>query len=79
MMEWVKLGILIVLLFFLIGYILLKLVFVVICSICGMFLFVKIIDFIKVKDVIFVLFLGIMMGGIVVSFIIFILLCMNVV
>ncbi|MDH5059487.1 iron chelate uptake ABC transporter family permease subunit, partial [Enterococcus faecalis] len=67
-MEWAKLGILIALLFFPTGHILLKLVFAVICSICGTFLFVKIIDFIKVKDVIFVPLLGIMMGGIVASF-----------
>ena len=57
-MEWAKLGILIALLFFPTGHILLKLVFAVICSISGTFLFVKIIDFIKVKDVIFVPLLG---------------------
>ncbi|MDT3802234.1 iron chelate uptake ABC transporter family permease subunit, partial [Staphylococcus aureus] len=57
----------------------LKLVFAVICSICGTFLFVKIIDFIKVKDVIFVPLLGIMMGGIVASFTTFISLRTNAV
>ncbi len=54
-MEWAKLGILIALLLLPTSHILLKLVFAVICSICGTFLFVKIIDFIKVKDVIFAL------------------------
>lgn len=78
-MEWAKLGILIALLFFPTGHILLKLVFAVICSICGTFLFVKIIDFIKVKDVIFVPLLGIMMGGIVASFTTFISLRTNAV
>ena len=78
-MEWAKLGILIALLFFPTGHILLKLVFAVICSISGTFLFVKIIDFIKVKDVIFVPLLGIMMGGIVASFTTFISLRTNAV
>ena len=74
-----KLGILIALLFFPTGHILLKLVFAVICSIGEHFLFVKIIDFIKVKDVIFVPLLGIMMGGIVAGFTTFISLRTNAV
>lgn len=39
-MEWVKLGILMLLLFFFNGFILIKLLFVVVLSIVGMFLFV---------------------------------------
>lgn len=78
-MEWAKLGILIALLFFPTGHILVKLIFAVICSVGGTFLFVKIIDFIKVKDIIFVPLLGIMIGGIVSSFTTFISLRTNAV
>ena len=68
-MEWAKLGILLSLIFFPKGHILIKLTFAVALSLGGTFLFVKLINFIKVKEVIFVPLLGIMIGGIVSSFI----------
>ena len=67
-MEWAKLGILLSLIFFPKGHILIKLTFAVALSLGGTFLFVKLINFIKVKEVIFVPLLGIMIGGIVSSF-----------
>lgn len=63
-MEWAKLGILMSLLFFPNGPILIKLLFAVVLSIVGTFLFVQLINLIRVKDVIFVPLLGIMIGGI---------------
>ena len=62
-MEWAKLGILLSLIFFPKGHILIKLTFAVALSLGGTFLFVKLINFIKVKEVIFVPLLGIMIGG----------------
>ena len=53
-MEWAKLGILMSLLFFPNGPILIKLLFAVVLSIVGTFLFVQLINLIRVKDVIFV-------------------------
>lgn len=78
-MEWAKLGILISLIFFPKQHILLKLVFSVVCSLFGTFLFVQIIQRIKFKDVIFVPLIGIMLGGIVSSFATFIALRTNAV
>ena len=66
-MEWAKLGILMSLLFFPNGHILIKLLFAVVLSIVGTFLFVQLINLIRVKDVIFVPLLGIMIGGILQS------------
>ncbi|MCW5171360.1 iron chelate uptake ABC transporter family permease subunit, partial [Burkholderia cenocepacia] len=63
-MEWAKLGILLSLLFFPNGHILIKLLFAVVLSIVGTFLFVQLINLIRAKDVIFVPLLGIMIGGI---------------
>ena len=48
-MEWAKLGILLSLIFFPKGHILIKLTFAVALSLGGTFLFVKLINFIKVK------------------------------
>ena len=76
-MEWAKLGILLSLIFFPKGHILIKLTFAVALSLGGTFLFVKLINFIKVKEVIFVPLLGIMIGGIVSSFTTFIALRTN--
>lgn len=77
-MEWAKLGILISLVCFPQGHILLKLAFAVLCSLLN-FLFVKLIEMIRVKEVIFVPLLGIMLGGIVSSFTTFIALRTNAV
>ena len=76
-MEWAKLGILLSLIFFPKGHILIKLTFAVALSLGGTFLFVKLINFIKVKEVIFVPLLGIMICGIVSSFTTFIALRTN--
>ena len=76
-MEWAKLGILISLIFFPKGHILIKLSFAVGLSLAGTFLFVKLINLIRVKEVIFVPLLGIMIGGIVSSFTTFIALRTN--
>ena len=57
-MEWAKLGILISLLFFPNGHILIKLLFAVALSIIGTFIFVRLINLIRVKEVIFVPLLG---------------------
>ena len=78
-MEWAKLGILISLIFFPKQHILLKLVFAVLCSLFGTFMFVQIVQRIKFKDVIFVPLIGIMLGGIVSSFATFIALRTNAV
>lgn len=78
-MEWAKLGILISLVCFPQGHILLKLAFAVLCSLFGTFLFVKLIEMIRGKEVIFVPLLGIMLGGIVSSFTTFIALRTNAV
>ncbi len=78
-MEWAKLGILISLIFFPKQHILLKLVFAVLCSLFGTFMFVQIVRRIKFKDVIFVPLIGIMLGGIVSSFATFIALRTNAV
>lgn len=76
-MEWAKLGILISLIFFPKGHILIKLLFSVGLSLSGTYLFVKLINLIRVKEVIFVPLLGIMIGGIVSSFTTFIALRTN--
>lgn len=76
-MEWAKLGILISLIFFPKGHILIKLLFSVGLSLAGTYLFVKLINLIRVKEVIFVPLLGIMIGGIVSSFTTFIALRTN--
>lgn len=76
-MEWAKLGILMSLLFFPNGPILIKLLFAVVLSIVGTFLFVQLINLIRVKDVIFVPLLGIMIGGILSSFTTFVALRIN--
>ncbi|MEB7367032.1 ABC transporter permease [Staphylococcus borealis] len=76
-MEWAKLGILISLIFSPKGHILIKLLFAVGLSLAGTFLFVKLINLIRVKEVIFVPLLGIMIGGIVSSFTTFIALRTN--
>ncbi|MCG7340050.1 ABC transporter permease [Staphylococcus sp. ACRSN] len=67
-MEWAKLGILISLIFFPQENILIKLAFAVVLSILGTFMFVKLVQYIQFKDVIFIPLLGIMLGGIVSSF-----------
>lgn len=51
-MEWAKLGILLSLILFPKGHILIKLIFAVICSVGGTYFFVKLVQLIKVKDVI---------------------------
>ncbi|WP_105995957.1 ABC transporter permease [Staphylococcus agnetis] len=78
-MEWSKLGILISLIFFPSEHILLKLLFAVLLSVAGTFLFVQMIQRIRFKDVIFVPLIGIMLGGIVSSFSTFIALKTNAV
>ncbi|MCE5005197.1 ABC transporter permease [Staphylococcus chromogenes] len=78
-MEWAKLGILISLIFFPTEHILLKLLFAVLLSVAGTFLFVQMVHRIRFKDVIFVLLIGIMLGGIVSSFTTFIALKTNAV
>jgi iron complex transport system permease protein len=78
-MEWAKLGILISLIFFPQENILIKLSFAVVLSILGTFMFVKLVQFIQFKDVIFIPLLGIMLGGIVSSFSTFIALRTNAV
>lgn len=78
-MEWSKLGILIALIFFPKAHILIKLVFAILLSIGGTFFFMKLIQVIKFKDVIFVPLLGIMIGGIVSSLTTFIALRTNAV
>ncbi|MBL7565748.1 ABC transporter permease [Staphylococcus saccharolyticus] len=75
--EWAKLGILMSLLFFPNGHILIKLLFAVALGIIGTFLFVRLINLIRVKEVIFVPLLGIMIGGIVSSFTTFVALRTN--
>ncbi|MDN5906918.1 MAG: iron chelate uptake ABC transporter family permease subunit, partial [Staphylococcus equorum] len=67
-MEWAKLGILISLILFPEANIIIKLVFAVTLSIGGTFLFVKLVQYIRFTDVIFIPLLGIMLGGIVSSF-----------
>ena len=64
-------------LFFPKGHILIKLLFSVGLSLAGTYLFVKLINLIRVKEVIFVPLLGIMIGGIVSSFTTFIALRTN--
>lgn len=76
-MEWAKLGILISLIFFPTEHILLKLLFAVLLSVAGTFLFVQMVHRIRFKDVIFVPLIGIMLGGIVSSFTTFIALKTN--
>nr|WP_325050630.1 ABC transporter permease [Staphylococcus simulans] len=66
-MEWAKLGILISLIFFPQAHILIKLLFAMVLSIGGTFFFMKLIQIIRFKDVIFVPLLGIMIGGIISS------------
>ena len=66
-MEWAKLGILISMIFFPQENIIIKLIFAVILSIGGTFLFVKLVQYIRFTDVIFIPLLGIMLGGIVSS------------
>ncbi|MGV3053494.1 ABC transporter permease [Staphylococcus chromogenes] len=78
-MEWAKLGILISLIFFPTEHILLKLLFAVLLSVAGTFLFVQMVHRIRFKDVIFVPLIGIMIGGIVSSFTTFIALKTNAV
>ena len=78
-MEWAKLGILISLIFFPTEHILLKLLFAVLLSVAGTFLFVQMVRRIRFKDVIFVPLIGIMLGGIVSSFTTFIALKTNAV
>ncbi|WP_105986893.1 ABC transporter permease [Staphylococcus chromogenes] len=78
-MEWAKLGILISLIFFPTEHILLKLLFAVLLSVAGTFLFVQMVHRIRFKDVIFVPLIGIMLGGIVSSFTTFIALKTNAV
>ena len=77
--EWAKLGILIALIFFPGANTLLKLIFAVICSVFGTYLFVKFIQIIRFRDTIFIPLLGIMIGGIVSSFTTFIALKANAV
>ena len=72
-----KISILMSLLFFPNGPILIKLLFAVVLSIVGTFLFVQLINLIRVKDVIFVPLLGIMIGGILSSFTTFVALRTN--
>lgn len=78
-MEWAKLGILISLIFFPTEHILLKLLFAVLLSVAGTFLFVQMVHRIRFKDVIFVPLIGIMLGGTVSSFTTFIALKTNAV
>ncbi|PTH40864.1 ABC transporter permease [Staphylococcus agnetis] len=78
-MEWAKLGILISLVFFPSEHILLKLLFAVLLSVAGTFLFVQMVQRIRFKDVIFVPLIGIMLGGIISSFSTFIALKTNAV
>lgn len=78
-MEWAKLGILISLIFFPTEHILIKLLFAVLLSVAGTFLFVQMVHRIRFKDVIFVPLIGIMLGGIVSSFTTFIALKTNAV
>lgn len=78
-MEWAKLGILIALLFFPQAHILVKLIFAILLSITGTFFFMKLIQVIRFKDVIFVPLLGIMIGGIISSLTTFIALRTNAV
>ncbi|GEP83772.1 FecCD transport family protein SstA [Staphylococcus piscifermentans] len=78
-MEWAKLGILIALLFFPQAHILIKLIFAILLSITGTFFFMKLIQVIRFKDVIFVPLLGIMIGGIISSLTTFIALRTNAV
>ncbi|SQE75006.1 FecCD transport family protein SstA [Staphylococcus simulans] len=66
-MEWAKLGILISLIFFPQAHILIKLLFAMVLSIGGTIFFMKLIQIIRFKDVIFVPLLGIMIGGIISS------------
>ena len=78
-MEWAKLGILLSLILFPEANIIIKLIFAVTLSIGGTFLFVKLVQFIRFTDVIFIPLLGIMLGGIVSSFATFIALRTNAV
>lgn len=77
-MEWAKLGILISLIFFPQAHILIKLLFAMVLSIGGTFFFMKLIQIIRFKDVIFVPLLGIMIGGIISSLTTFVALRTNV-
>ena len=76
-MEWAKLGILLSMIFFPQENIIIKLIFAVVLSIAGTFLFVKLVQYIRFTDVIFIPLLGIMLGGIVSSFATFIALRTN--
>ena len=78
-MEWAKLGILIALVFFPHAHILIKLLFAMLLSIAGTFFFMKLIQVIRFKDVIFVPLLGIMIGGIISSLTTFVALRTNAV
>lgn len=78
-MDWAKLGILISLIWFPQENIMIKLAFAVLLSVGGTFLFVKLVQLIRFKDVIFIPLLGIMLGGIVSSFATFIALKTNTV
>src|SRR5699024_11703975 len=66
--EWAKLCILISMILFPQENIIIKLIFAVILSIGGTFIFVKLVQYIRFTDVIFIPLLGIMLGGIVSSF-----------
>lgn len=78
-MDWAKLGILISLIWFPQENIMIKLAFAVLLSVGGTFLFVKLVQLIRFKDVIFIPLLGVMLGGIVSSFATFIALKTNTV
>ena len=78
-MEWAKLGILIALVFFPHAHILIKLLFAMLLSIAGTFFFMKLIQVIRFKDVIFVPLIGIMIGGIISSLTTFVALRTNAV
>ena len=78
-MDWAKLGILISLIWFPQENIMIKLAFAVLLSVGGTFLFVKLVQLIRFKDVIFIPLLGIMLGGILSSFATFIALKTNTV
>ncbi|MCG3401807.1 ABC transporter permease [Staphylococcus massiliensis] len=67
-MEWAKFGILISLILIPTSSTLLKLILAICFSLLGTFLFVRLVELIKFKDVIFVPLLGIMMGAVVSSF-----------
>lgn len=77
--EWAKLGILISLTIFPESHVLFKLMFATCCSLIGTYVFIKLIDVLRIKEVIFVPLLGIMVGAIVSSFTNFIALRTNAV